>query len=101
MDVPRPRFVDLLVYGVAYPAVVLGAAWGLASSPRTFNDYALLVGVVSVAGALFLLAIRGGTRPYTHDWSASTPSDRLPAPLRSLVFLVMMTVYAVLAIAVV
>jgi len=50
---------------------------------------------------LFLVAVRGGTRPFTHDWAGSAPDEPLPPPLRSLVFLVMTAVVAFAAVAVV
>lgn len=86
MEVPR-RSISILVYGVLYPAIVLATAWVFAPDAATFNNYALLVGALSVAGILFLLAIRGGTRPFTHDWRDASPDEPLPPPLRSLVFL--------------
>lgn len=101
MGVPVRRSVSLVVYGVVYPAVVVATAWVLAGDVRRFNDYALLAGMLSVAGTLFLVAVRGGTRPFTHDWAGSAPDEPLPPPLRSLVFLVMTAVVAFAAVAVV
>lgn len=100
MEMPR-RTISIVVYAGLYPGIVLATAWVFAGDRTTFNEYALLLAALSVAGILFLLAVRGGTRPFTHDWRDSSPEHALPPPLRSLVFLVMTGVAAVAAVALV